>query len=112
MRNLLLAGTAGLLLAFAAAGASADTLYYPDGSAEYVPGERPVYVAPQPLVEGRAAYVEQGPTGVTVRPILRSHYYDRYRAFPFANAPVELVTARGSRSAIRAGESNLPALSF
>ena len=89
MKNLLLAGTAGLLLAFAAAGASADTLYYPDGSAEYVPGERPVYVAPQPLVEGRAAYVEQGPTVVTVRPrYYDPYYYDRYRApFPFSALP-------------------------
>ena len=65
MRNLLLAGTAGLLLAFAAAGASADTVYYPDGSIEYVRERRPYYVAPQPLVEGRASLCRTGPTVVT-----------------------------------------------
>ena len=44
LRNLIMAGTAGLFLTLGAAGASAQTIYQ---------GDRPIYVAPEPMVEGR-----------------------------------------------------------
>jgi hypothetical protein len=88
MKNILLAGTAGLLLAFAAAGASADTIYHADGTIEYVPGD-PAYVAPAPLVEGRSAYVERAPVVVTHPRYYYEprHYYYERAPFPFSALP-------------------------
>ena len=89
MKNILLAGAAGLLVAFAAADASAATVYeYPDGAVEYGPSE-PAYVAPAPMVEGRAAYVENAPV-VVAQP---GYYYGPHRyyyeraPFPFSVLP-------------------------
>jgi hypothetical protein len=81
MKNLLLAGTAGLLLAFGAAGASAQTIYQ---------GDRPVYVAPEPMIEGRSAYIDE--PAVVVHPRYyygpRHYYYERDHApFPFSALP-------------------------
>jgi hypothetical protein len=90
MKNILLAGTAGLLLAFAAAGASAATVYeYPDGAVQYVPDD-PVYVAPAPMIEGRAAYVNGAPV-VVAHPRYyygpRHYYYYERVPFPFSALP-------------------------
>jgi hypothetical protein len=83
MKNILLAGVAGLLLAFAAAGATADTIYHADGTVEYAPGD-PAYVAPAPLVEGRSAYVEDAP--ITHPRYYHRRYYER-APFPFSALP-------------------------
>jgi hypothetical protein len=91
MKNVLLAGTAGLLLAFAATGASAATVYeYPDGAVEYVPSV-PAYTAPAPMIEGRAAYVDNAPV-VVAQPRYyygphRYYYYCERAPFPFSALP-------------------------
>ena len=91
MKSILLAGAAGLLLTFAAASASAETIYYPDGAVQYVPRD-PAYLAPDPMIEGRAAYVEERPVIVNHPRYYydphRYYYYERDRApFPFSALP-------------------------
>jgi hypothetical protein len=84
MKNLLLAGATGLLLAFAASGASATTVYqYPDGTVEYAPSD-PAYAAPAPMIEGRAAYVDETAPVVVTRP---GYYYEPHRAYYYERAP-------------------------
>jgi hypothetical protein len=68
MRNLLLAGTAGLFVALGAANAYAvpqnspyATMVPPGAVDGYAPDDSPVYGAPllaDPMVEGRSAYVD------------------------------------------------------
>jgi len=81
MKRLLLAGTAGLLFSFGAAGASAQTLYE---------GDRSIYAAPQQMEEGRAADVDGAAAGVIVHPRYRDipHPHDDYgQRVPFPTRP-------------------------
>jgi hypothetical protein len=99
MRNLLLAGTAGLFLSLGAATAYAvpqnspyATMVPPDAVDGYIPP--PVYVVPADgavMVDGRSAYVEGTPVYAPAQPtyVERPVYVERraYAPFPFSVLP-------------------------
>ena len=102
MRNLLLAGTAGLFVAFGAVSAEAvtqnspyATMAPPDAVDGYVTEPDPVYVVPRSdgMIEGRAAYVDEGPAYVPVQPHYvypaRRYHYEYYR--PYAPFPLSVL---------------------
>lgn len=103
MRNLLLAGTAGLFVALGAASAYAvapsspyATMVPPAAVDGYVAPAPVIVETPAPIYEGRAAYVEPDGTMVAPAPVVTPGYvapaptvvYRRdYAPFPFDLLP-------------------------